>query len=240
MSNSIVKTYPFYTAYSQLNDIYGLEIPEDLFEVMGLTAWERIGNKQYRMYRIRLHPERCDDGLGWYVKVPCNCDIIESITADFEDAQRTSPIMDFPSIYTLPNENFNEYMKFDVDSLYQSGRFVKYKLLGDRILINEPYPAINILYKGIYADEEGLPFLNIKEVEAIASYCAFTQMRKQSYIAKDANILKLSQVEEANWKRLCDAARVPQKLNQNEMDEILNARSNWDRKRYNLSFKPVK
>ena len=92
MSNSITKTYPFYTAYSQLNDMYGLEIPEDLFEVMGLTAWERIGNKQYRMYRVRLHPEKTDDGLGWYVQVPCNCDIIESITADFEDAARTSPI----------------------------------------------------------------------------------------------------------------------------------------------------
>lgn len=239
MSNSVTETYPFYTAYSQLNDMYGIEIPEDLFEVMGLTAWKRIGNKQYRMYRVRLHPEKTDDGLGWYVPVPCNCDIIESITADFEDAARTSPIQDFPENWTLPNENYNEYIKFDVDSLYQSGRFVKYKLLNDRILINEPYPAINILYKGIYADEEGLPLLSFKEVEAIASFCAFSQMKKQTYKTKDVNLYQLAKEEENNWKRLCDAARVPQHLNQNEMDEILNARSNWNRKRYNLSYKPV-
>ena len=55
----------------------------------------------------------------------------------------------------------------------------------------------------------------------------------------DGNVLKLSQVEEQNWKRLCSAARVPQHINQNEINQILDAKTNWNRKLYNKSFKPV-
>jgi hypothetical protein len=239
MSQSVTQKYPFYTVLSHLSDMYGIDMPEDVFEVMAMSGWEKIGNKEYRMYRISLKPERCEDGLGWYVKVPCNCDIIESITANWESYQKTSAVVDFPGNMSLPNENFNEYMKFDVNSLYQSGRFIKYKLLGDRILINEEYPAVNILYKGIYLDDEGLPYLSIKEVEALASYCAYCDMKKKSYQTMNGNLASMAGVEMQNWMRLCDAARVPQYINQNEMDEILDAKTSWNRKMYGKSFKPV-
>ena len=39
---------------------------------------------------------------------------------------------------------------------------------------------------------------------------------------------------------MCSQARIPEYLNQNEMDEILNAKSSWDRKSYNKTFKPIK
>ena len=44
---------------------------------------------------------------------------------------------------------------------------------------------------------------------------------------------------EAKWNRLCDAARVPEYLNQNEMNEILDAKHSWDRKIFNKSYKPI-
>jgi hypothetical protein len=33
---------------------------------------------------------------------------------------------------------------------------------------------------------------------------------------------------------------VPSYINQNEMDEILNVATSWDRKRFGRSFKPVR
>ena len=45
---------------------------------------------------------------------------------------------------------------------------------------------------------------------------------------------------EQNWKTLCTQARVPDFINQNEMDEILNVSVSWDRKRFGKSFKPIK
>lgn len=38
----------------------------------------------------------------------------------------------------------------------------------------------------------------------------------------------------------CTQARVPEYINQNEMDQILNASTSWDRKRYGRSFKSVR
>jgi hypothetical protein len=39
---------------------------------------------------------------------------------------------------------------------------------------------VNILYRGTYADEDGLPYLNIKEVDAIALYIVYTDGFKKA------------------------------------------------------------
>jgi hypothetical protein len=51
--------------------------------------------------------------------------------------------------------------------------------------------------------------------------------------------MRLASYMEQEWKRLCTRARVPDYLNQNEMDEILNVSTSWDRKRFGKSFKPI-
>ena len=78
----------FYSAYTYLSDIYGIHIAEDIFETMGYVAWSKIGNRQTRMYKLQAIP-MTDDIYGWYVDVPCNADIIEAITTNYEDYQKT-------------------------------------------------------------------------------------------------------------------------------------------------------
>lgn len=41
------------------------------------------------------------------------------------------------------------------------------------------------------------------------------------------------------WLFLLDAARVPDYISQNEMNDILDAKYSWDRKVYNKSYKPM-
>lgn len=52
--------------------------------------------------------------------------------------------------------------------------------------------------------------------------------------------MQLAQMLEQKWKLLCTQARVPDYINQNEMDEILNVMTSWDRKRFGRSFKPIR
>jgi DNA-binding TFAR19-related protein (PDSD5 family) len=52
--------------------------------------------------------------------------------------------------------------------------------------------------------------------------------------------MQLAQILEQKWKSLCSQARIPEYINQNEMDEILNVGSSWDRKRFGKSYKPVR
>ena len=83
-----MKKYPFYTALSQAFEMYGLELDDDIFETYGMSAYNKIGNKDYRMYKVRLTPKADSQG-GWYIEKPCNFDSVEAITLDYESAQST-------------------------------------------------------------------------------------------------------------------------------------------------------
>ena len=43
-----------------------------------------------------------------------------------------------------------------------------------------------------------------------------------------------------DWERKCQNARMPEYMSQNDMDELANVGVSWDRKAYNISYKPVR
>jgi len=141
-----MKTYPLYTALSQLYEVYGIELDEDTFETYALSAYNKIGNKQYRLHVIKACP-KCDPSGGWFVTKPCDMSSIEAITLDFEPAAETSATDNYPGIFNHNVEQWIEANKIMKDELYLSGKFVKFSELGDRIYFTEPYPSVNILYK---------------------------------------------------------------------------------------------
>ena len=65
-------------------------------------------------------------------------------------------------------------------------------------------------------------------------------MFKKALLTRDGASMQLAQILEQKWLKLCTQARVPDYINQNEMDEILNVATSWDRKRFGKSFKPIK
>lgn len=230
--------YNFYTAYSHLYDVYGVELNEDTFETLGMFAWNKIGNKQSRIYQIQLVPE-VDAYSGWYISLPCNVDTVEAVTANYEDYQKTSSTQNFPGIMSMPTENHIEFEKYGTNDLYISGKFLKYRQTGDRLYFTEPYNVVNILYKGVYSDEDGLPYLNIKEVDAIALYCVYTDGLKKARKTKDQATMQMAMADKQMWDKACSAARVPQSVSQNEMNQILDANSSWGRKMYGKSYKSI-
>jgi hypothetical protein len=46
-------------------------------------------------------------------------------------------------------------------------------------------------------------------------------------------------MEEARWKKLCDAARVSESISQNDMNEILSVMTSFNRSGYGRSYKPI-
>ena len=234
-----MRKYSFNTAYTQARELYGLELNPDEFESIGLIAWDRIGNKDYRLYRYSTTPVETPLGF-WCVELPCNVDFIESVTANYEDYQKTTPT-------TLAGNNQNgwiegyiETRKYNTGTLYPSGKFIKYREEGHKIIMNDYFEVINIFYKGVITDETGLPMLNDKEMDAIAAFCIFADTRKKAIVTKDQTSWQMVPYLEQQWLVKCTQARVPDYINQNEMDEILNVMSSWDRKRYGKSYKPIK
>lgn len=231
--------YPFKTAYTQARELYALELNPDEFESMGITAWDRIGNRQYKLYLYKIEPSQ-DELENWYIDLPCNVDQIEAVTADYEDYQKTSN--QYLAGHTQNGwiEGYIETRKYNTGTLYPSGKFIKYRQEGNRLILSDKFNLVYILYKGFVADDEGLPYLNWKEVEAIASFCAYAYNFRMAIVTRDQSTLQLSQLLEQKWKTLCTQARVPDYINQNEWDEILNVQTSWDRKRFGKSFKAIR
>lgn len=221
--------------YTVANSLYGLELEPEQFEELGLTAWNLIGNKTVRLYNYSADIS-CNN---LSVQLPCNCDIIEAVTYNHEDwnySTNKTVNGDYNSQFT---EQYIEARKLYQSPLYISGKYAKYERVGDTLYFDKDYGKVNILYKGIILDEDGLPKVNEKEALAIATYIAFATKQKQGWITNNQNIIQLAQYLYQQWLKYCDSARVPLSIDQNTMNQVLDAKSSWNRKVYNKAYKPI-
>lgn len=239
----------FYTAYPLVDQLYGVEITEEFFEEVGLIAWRLIGNKKVKLYRYSSNiveecsgcRETCKPRLSEYkIELPCNADIIEAVTYGFEDWNYTTNLTLNGSIKSYFTENYIETRKEFNNPLYASGKFVKYERVGNTLHFDRDYGVINVLYKGVLLDPEGLPYINDKEAHAISTYCAMTKLRRDGLKTRNNALVEQAQFLQQEWIKLSREAKVPEYISQNEMNEILDASTNWDRKVFNKSYKIVK
>lgn len=231
-----METFNFYTAYTQLRELYGVELTPDQFETMGMIAWSKIGN---RFYTLKTDKVEVIDG---FATIPCNVDEVEAVTTDNVPYQQSSAIKDHYNMQTEQYvENYIENTKGDQSPLYTRGNFVKFTKAGpSRIQVHQKSGTVNVLYKSVLYDEQGLPELNAKEVDAIAAYCAYADAFKKCLMTRNGDLANLAQVLEQKWLKLCDHARTPVNMTQNDMDMIGDVVRSWDRKTYKNSYKPIR
>lgn len=217
-------------------EFYGVELSESKFEELALIAHNLIGNKQIRVYQYigQVDPETHS------LELPCNVDIIESVTSDPEDWNYVTNNTWEGDIASAHTEQYIESQKRDTDPLYQSGHLLKFTRIGDTLYFKDFAGVAKVLYKGEYLGEDGLPKINDKEALAIAAYVAYITKQKEGYTTMNANVMSVANAIKVDWLTKCDAARVPDYLNQNDLDKVLDARSNWNRKVHNKTFKPVR
>lgn len=229
-----MERYAFYSALTYLKDFHGITMNPDDFETLAWHGWNHIGNKVMKFYKYTTTV--VDDKI----ELPCNVEHVEMITTNIEDFLKPENISreDY-SMLTI--ESFIEGRKRYKSPYYMSGRMIEYERVGNTLYFdNMDDVIVTILYKGLEADEEGLPTLNFKEMEAIADYCAFIYLRKKGMMTKDQTLLQMSQLIQAEWKRACDDARTPTYLDQNFLNDLLDVQASWDRKRFGKSYKALK
>ena len=221
------------TAYSWAQTMYDVNISESDFEEIALNAWELIGTKHTRLYRYITDTKNCE------LQLPCNCDIIESVTIPVVDAQWSSSSN--PSIIeNILTEQWIDILPSLDDPYYQRGKFLKYKQSGDMLVFSKDFHNVCVVYHGVICDDDGLPLINDKEMRAIASYIAYAYFYKEGLRKRDGNILQLAQTINQDWLKFCNSARIPTHLSQNDMDSILDAKLSWGRKNYGKSYKSLR
>ena len=223
----------FHYAQTLLDMLYGLDIDDDMFEEIALIGWGLIGNKRTRLYRQCIEINKCNQE----VLLPCNLEQLEAVTTDHEEWASITNSSENGDYYSDAVETATEASKRNKSPLYAPGKFVKYERVGDNLYFDQPYGKINILYKGLIADEDGLPELTDKEATALATYCAYVLKFKEGVSTNNSALLQMAQVLKQTWNVQCDQARVDHYMSQNEWDEVLDAKNSWNRKQYNKSLK---
>ena len=224
-----------------LDMMYGLELEDQDVEEYGLIAWELIGNRNRRLYRYQT----CINPKDNSVTLPCNAldmngeSCVEAVTTLYEDWERVTNYSEYGDNNTSFVEQSIEAEKFYESPYYISGKLLKYEQVGDKLYFTHNYGKVNILYKGILADEEGLPEITDKEATAIATYIAYILKFKEGLQTSNANISNQAIQLYNIWSKQCDQARVSY-LNQNDMNNILDIKSSWDRKSYGKTYKPIR
>lgn len=221
-----------------LDGMYGLEIEDQDLEEFGLIAWGLIGNKNTKLYRYQA----CINPIDNSVTLPCNAiedGCVEAVTTLYEDWERTTNYSDYGDNNTSFVEQVIEAEKFYKSPYYIPGKLVHYEQVKDKLYFTRNYGKVNILYKGILADEDGLPELTDKEATAIATYLAYMNKFKEGLITNNTNITNQANVLYSMWLKQCDQARVSY-LNQNDMNNILDVKTSWNRKSYGKTFKPIR
>lgn len=216
-----------------LDQLYGVELNNEDLEEMGLIAWEHIGNKRTKLYSYTANVD-CNNSI----QLPCNASSVEAVTTSYEDWSRVTNYSENGDNRTSFIESSIEAQKIYTSPYYISGKLLKYEQVGDTLYFDKNYGTLNILYKGILADDEGLPELSDKEALAIATYLAYIQKYKEGLKTNNAVSINLASTLEQKWAKQCDQARIS-KLSQNDMNEILNVKDSWGRHNYGFSYKPI-
>lgn len=219
--------------------LYGIDLKEEDFEEIALVAWDQIGNKRVKIYNYSqcLNCDNLSSDGKYSIELPCNADLLEAVTTNWEDWGNVTNHTHDGDFNSGVVEQYIEKRKSFHNPLYQSGKFIPYERVGDTLYFDKPYGRINILYRGVVLDEDGLPEITDKEALALATYCAYISKFKEGIMTNNPNIIELANSLKQQWSVQCDQARTDQYLSQNEWDEILDARTNWNRKVHTKSFK---
>ncbi len=228
-----MKLNNFYYALSLLNTIYGIDLSEDDFAEIALTGWNMIGNKRVRLYRYSTCINNCEEG----VQLPCNVDEIEAVTTNFEEWDYSTNDTPNGNINSAIIETYIEGRKSFRSPMYLPGKFIRYERVGDMLYFDRPHGKINILYKGEIVDNEGLPEITDKEALALATYTAYITKYKEGLMTNNTNIIQLAENLRQRWNVQCDQARVGYYMSQNEFDQVLDAKTSWNRKIHGKSLK---
>ena len=226
----------FHYAISLAQTLYDIEGDTDDLEEIGLVAHNFIGNKNTHLVADIVNVDM-RTGL---VNLPCKADLVEAITyPKIEDWNYTSNVKNFGDFNSFNVEQYIERSKQSIDPLYISGHYVKYRREGYYIYVNEPIEQVCILYHVEQLDEDDLPLINDKEAVAIADYIAYTVKYKEALRTNNSAVFQMAQTIKKQWLIHCDAARVPEYVSQNEMDDLLEVTSSYNRKVHGRSFKPT-
>ena len=243
MESSSSQAYlSFKTPLSSLNDRFGIVLPEEQYLELAYPIYKSIGNIGATTRTRNL--QTSTDGT---CVVPEDCVYIKSVVFPFSGVEARSDGTDvkynskgkmIDSVSDLGHKDTNkEYLE---SGDHVDGYPLAYKFI-DRFTIQIQSEKINeknivLVYGAYLLDDEGLPMLTDKEVEALLYTVALRHTEKRAFMQIPGSIEMLQYLMPLSDRSLV-AARIPEVLTENEIDSMLNLKASWDRKTYGKRYR---
>lgn len=194
----------------------------------------------------------------YIVPLPRNCEYIEAVFLSEYSPDFSTPFNSFVEYATNFAPTYRTPRDTTRSKLSPDGTYLTYDHLGDSIQIPEQVRGndsttqfntgtgksaiipgrtpIGILYKGQKVDENGDFIVTDRELMAIAYYHMYVTLHKQAFqgVQTSSNLLQMVAPKMKHYVR---AAKVSERLTQNQKDKILDAQVMIDRKLFKKPFK---
>ena len=230
---------PFLTSKAKAQQMYALDMNEDDFIEMAYDVWRSIGNIATVLHRYFVKvPE------DYIIEIPKQAEFIESVTI----VNERNVLESFDSAGAKDANTFAYQERSNLPDLNQSitkspGKAVNYITQANNSLKITSADALSrdimVVYRTLDTDEDGLPMLNDKEVEAIAAEVARRYLIRKAFQGiglKDKTGMTLLQFMAGEASRLMTAAKIDENLTDDALDKLLDIKTSWDRKVYNSRF----
>lgn len=235
----------FLSAKFLLKDLTGITMTDEDFIEKAYRGYRKIGNIATATYKYKGKVE------NQKIKLPCNIEFMESLsTGDiildsvndiiFVSENPGGPITNeyyYPDLISFENVN---KINLSRTNLHPTGQFVPYEICGknEHLLVNEKLEGeeLLVIYRGQVLDEDGLPSLTAKEVEALAYYVAYLDIQKRIFM-KEPGMADMFAIIKPEYIRTMTAAKIPEYVSQNFWNELLSANTRFDRKTFGNSYK---
>jgi hypothetical protein len=225
-----------------MNSLYGVTIDEYDYIDMSIDALRDI-----KHFGITEYIAYVPVNMEGYASLPCNTTIIDAVTTSkmgrkvFRDRiLSTLEVSTENDDYYLQKEVMNSigfgvgyFIKPGLADVYGDG-YISYFLTDDKKIKVDPVHGgsnIGIAYKGISVDPEGYPLITRKQANALAAIVAKNVLTRKAYKGDKVAIAML-ELAMNNSARLKQAASIPERITDNELDEMLNAQTTFNRKTY--------
>jgi hypothetical protein len=231
-----------------LKSLFGIIMQEEEYIEHAYRTFRKMGNIALATHCIK---ESVPDDLT--IELPCNVEFIEAVsTGDiylnngtdvvyyFDGTQNLRPVVNQYYYPDILNDTYMNKVSLSRSDLHPIGQLVPYELIdcNRKLLLKEPMrgQSVNIIYRGQILDDEGLPCLSPKEVEAIAYYLAYIMTQKGAFQRDPGAVQLLPMIKQEADVRMA-AAKIPEYVNQNFWDKVLSAKTRFDRKVFYNSYK---
>jgi hypothetical protein len=243
--------YDFMYGKYLLKRKFGIDSQIDDYVEDAYNVWRDIGN-----IAAATHGYETVVSADGTVALPCNCEFIESVTTGDYTKDTDGDLIIWYNTDTLVvnPDSFLADVKLDKayllgtikhGQLHPGGQFVDYELKrhnGNKsLLFADSYVGskVTVIYRGIIMDDDGNPCLTRKEADAIAHKIAFIETQLQIFKGNTEKINILQMLKSQSDAKM-QAAKIPEYLTQNFLDQLLAAATRHDRKVYNSSYKTMR